>query len=296
MKTEPEAIKPELLTGLDFRILAIQRATVQHWWNYRSVLSPYSRLWLPLDGLAGVSHHDQRYSLKPGTVHLVPAFAPHDCECRSSLDHYILHFAARLPTGIDLFSMIQCEYHQKASEQMLTWFQRLEALYPSRKLPCFDPFQKEYQRFFAQAEPDSLAAAPAEWFEARGIMHLLLAPFLKSAQSREGIHSRAARWFLAVQHFIHEHMGEALTLGDIAGVAGLNPTYFSDRFQQLVGIRPLEYLTRRRLERAQYLLLTTQAPVKEIAFNVGLKDPAYFTRVFSHFCHCSPSEYRRSHL
>jgi AraC-like DNA-binding protein len=296
MTSQIETIKPELLTGLDFRILAIQRATVRQWWNYRGVMSPFSRLWLPLGGQAAVRHHEHRYGLKRGCIHLVPAFALHDCECRHHLDHYILHFAARLPTGIDLFSVVHCDYQLEAPAEALGLFQRLEAIYPGRKLPCFDPFRAEYQRFSAQPEPEGSVRSPDQWFEARGILHLLLAPFLKSAQSREGIHSRAARWFQVVQQFIHEHMGEELALADIARVAGLNPTYFSDRFQQLVGIRPLEYLTRRRVERAQYLLLTTQASVKEVAFAVGLKDPAYFTRVFGRICRCSPSEYRRSHL
>jgi len=76
-----------------------------------------------------------------------------------------------------------------------------------------------------------------------------------------------------VQEFIHEHMHTAITLTDLARVAELHPTYFSDRFLKLVGLRPLEYLMRRRMERAQHLLLASTAPVKKVAGEVGLSDP-----------------------
>ena len=90
-------------------------------------------------------------------------------------------------------------------------------------------------------------------------------------------------------------MVESIALADLARVAGLNPTYFSDRFQQLVGVRPLEYLMRRRLERAQYLLLTSKASVKEIGYEIGLHDPAYFARAFTKHCHTTLSAYRAAH-
>ena len=51
----------------------------------------------------------------------------------------------------------------------------------------------------------------------------------------------------------------------------------------------------RRMERAQYLLLTSHASVKEIAHAVGLPDPAYFSRIFTRLYRVPPSEYRTHH-
>ena len=145
------------------------------------------------------------------------------------------------------------------------------------------------------AEGAGHGVSAVDWFEAKGILTLLLTPFLKSARQHEGLHARATRLFLAVQEYIHGHMREPILLGNLAQVAGLHPTYFSDRFQHLVGVRPLEYLARRRIERAQYLLLTGSAPVKQVASEVGIPDAAYFSRVFVRHCGCSPSDYRVAH-
>ena len=285
----------ELLSGLELKLLAIQRTQAGRWWNFQHVISPYSRLWLILDGRAEVRHHGRVFRLEPGQLHLVPPFAKHDCSCARRFDHYHLHFVARLPTGIDLLSLLDFDFQLPAASQAVQFFERLEALYPERKLPCYDPEQEEYRRFPIAAEQAGHDQSPVDWFEANGLLHLLLAPFLKTARPHEGVHARATRQFLAVQQFIHEHMHENILLGDLARVAQLHPTYFSDRFQELVGVRPLEYLMRRRIERAQYLLLTGRAPVKQVAAEVGIPDAAYFARAFSRICGTSPSDYRTLH-
>ncbi len=286
---------PRLLADLELKILTVQRIEAGRWWNYQRVVSPFSRLWLILDGQASVAHHGRRRQLLPGTLHLVPAFTPHDCHCPVWFNHYHLHFTARLATGIDLFSLLDCEFEVPAGRQTRECFERLEAIYPDRKLPCFDPFQEEYRRLPARLEVSSQEPPLADWLEAQGWLRWLLAPFLRGARLHEGMHARATQRFLAVLEFIQAHMGEPVALADLARVADLNPTYFSDRFQDIVGVRPLEYLARRRIERAQYLLLTTQAPVKWVAGEVGLADPAYFTRLFAKLCHQSPTAYRQAH-
>ena len=290
------ALNHELLNSLELKVLAVQRTEAGRWWNFKNVISPFSRLWLILDGHAVVRHHGRKFILRAGQWHLVPAFAVHDCSCARRFNHYHLHFAARLPTGIDLFSLLDCEYQLRSPAEALTLFRRLEKIYPDRKLPCFDPRREEYQRFPGLTEQSDAQTSAVDGFEARGVLTLLVSQFLKTAHSHEGVHARVTRQFLAVQEFIHAHMRQKIALADLARVVELNPTYFSDQFKRVVGVRPLDYLMRRRIERAQYLLLTSRASVKEIADAVGVPDPAYFSRVFHRLCQASPSEYRSAHI
>jgi AraC-like DNA-binding protein len=285
----------ELLNTLDMRVLAVQRTEAGRWWNFQHVLSPFSRLWLILDGRAVVRHHGKKFILRPGQSHLVPPFTAHDCSCSARLDHYHLHFAARLNTGIDLFSLLDCDYQMESPAEALALFRRLETIYPDRKLPCFDPSREEYKRFPVLTESTEPPADALAGFEARGVLSLLLTPFLKSARHHEGVHARVSRQFLSVEEYIHANMRRKIVLADLARTAGLHPTYFSDQFKKIVGVRPLDYLMRRRIERAQYLLLTSHASVKEIADAVGISDPAYFSRIFTRLCRVAPSEYRATH-
>jgi AraC-like DNA-binding protein len=287
------ALNHESLNSLDLRVLAVQRTEAGRWWNFKNVISPFSRLWLVLGGRAEVRHHGRKFILRPGQVHLVPPFTVHDCACFRRLDHYHLHFVSRLPTGLDLFSLLDCEYQMSAPAEARMFFRRLETLYPDRKLPCYDPSRDEYKRFPELTELPQARAV--DDFEARGILSVLVSQFLKSASAHEGAHARVNRQFMAVQEFIHANMHRPILLADLARAVELHPTYFSDQFKRVAGVRPLDYLMRRRMERAQYLLLTTRAPVKEIADKVGIADPAYFSRVFTKLCRVSPAAYRSAH-
>ncbi|MCU0771810.1 MAG: AraC family transcriptional regulator [Verrucomicrobia bacterium] len=284
-----------LLSALDFKVLAVQRTPAGRWWNFRHVISPFSRLWLILAGRAVVRHHGREFVLKPGQMHLVPPFTEHDCRCPRGFDHYHLHFVARQQTGVDLLSMLDFEFQLPAPADTLRLLERLEALCPDRKLPCFDPSRDEYRRQPIVAEQADREMNAADWFEARGLLIVLLTPHLRTARLHPGVHARVSQQFLAVQEFLQANLHKPLRLADLARAANLHPTYFSDRFRELVGIRPLEYLTQRRLERAQYLLVTSAASVKEIAAQVGFPDAAYFTRTFTRGCGRSPSEYRAAH-
>jgi len=288
-------LNQELLRKLDIRLLTVDRTRAGRWWNYKQVVSPFARLWMILDGRGTVQHSGRKFSLTPGQLHLVPPFTVHTCSCSSHLEHYHLHFTSRLPTGIDLLALLDNEFQVSTPPETPGLMQRLLQIYPNRKLPCFDPSRDEYRRQSLKAASVEADISAAEWLEASGILRILLALFLRNARPHQGAHARATQQFLILQEFIHENMHKALLLGDLARVVGLNPTYFSDRFLSLVGMRPLEYLMLRRMERAQYLLLTTNASVKQVAVEVGVPDPAYFNRVFKRFSGASPGDYRRSH-
>ena len=139
-------LKQEILTALDLKVMSIQRTVAGRWWNFKNVISPYSRLWLILDGCGVVRHHGREFRLEAGQIHLVPPFTTHDCSCSRRLDHYHLHFISRLPAGVDLLSLLDFEFQIKAGGDALKHFRRLEAIYPNRKLACFDPARDEYRR------------------------------------------------------------------------------------------------------------------------------------------------------
>ena len=87
---------------------------------------------------------------------------------------------------------------------------------------------------------------------------------------------------------------EALTVDDMARVAGLSRAHFSVRFRQAFGESPHQYLLTRRLERAASLLRTTDWSVAAICMAVGLSSVGSFTTSFGRIFGLTPTEYRRS--
>jgi AraC-like DNA-binding protein len=95
--------------------------------------------------------------------------------------------------------------------------------------------------------------------------------------------------------YIAAHLGEPIGLADIAASTGLTRMHFAAQFKAATGMRPHEYLLRRRIERAKELLAGSHTPLAEIALEVGFKAQAHFTTVFARIVGETPNAWRREH-
>jgi AraC-like DNA-binding protein len=83
---------------------------------------------------------------------------------------------------------------------------------------------------------------------------------------------------------------------DLAAVARLSESHFNVAFRKSVGQSPHEYIIRRRMERAQGLMLSTDKALSEIAAECGLADQPHFTRLFRRAVGESPAAWRRARV
>jgi AraC family transcriptional regulator len=95
-----------------------------------------------------------------------------------------------------------------------------------------------------------------------------------------------------VRDYIDAHLGEALTLSDIAEVACLSSYHLSRSFKLATGITLHRYVLLRRIERAKKLLLKTDIPLAEVAWSVGFDSQASFTTRFRREVGVTPGRLR----
>lgn len=93
--------------------------------------------------------------------------------------------------------------------------------------------------------------------------------------------------------YMHASLAEPLSLEKIAGIAYMSPYHFLRTFKAVFGQTPHEYLTRKRIERAQFLLSRTDSPVTEICFSVGFESLGSFSTLFRRQVGVSPRGYRQ---
>ena len=91
---------------------------------------------------------------------------------------------------------------------------------------------------------------------------------------------------------IDNNPAEPWTLRLLGERVGLRSDYLCRLFSEIVGLSPISYLTRRRLEMATSLLRRTPLPVGEVGAAVGWLDANYFSRRFHDNFGISPSNYR----
>ena len=94
--------------------------------------------------------------------------------------------------------------------------------------------------------------------------------------------------------YIDAHLTGRIRIEELAQLLNLSESHFSRVFRCTFGTSAHEYLTRRRIEVAQSLMLTTPEPLCAIALRCGLSDQSHFTRVFRRIVGETPYAWRRT--
>ena len=92
--------------------------------------------------------------------------------------------------------------------------------------------------------------------------------------------------------YIHEHYAEQISRRDIAQRVSIADDHLTFCFRQELGVTPIKYLQRFRVNQAKLLLKTSQESITEIAFAVGFTDSGYFSRIFHRETGVSPEDFR----
>ena len=96
----------------------------------------------------------------------------------------------------------------------------------------------------------------------------------------------------ALRYIDSHYTDEEISLDSVAIASNISANYLSALFSQKVGLSFVEYVTKKRMDRAKQLLKKTDKRSGEIAVEVGYKDPRYFSFVFKKKTGCTPSQYR----
>jgi AraC-like DNA-binding protein len=96
---------------------------------------------------------------------------------------------------------------------------------------------------------------------------------------------------LRAKDLMDRRFAEPLVVAELAATAYASPAHFARSFKRAFGETPHRYLQRRRIERAMDLIRATEAPLTQIALDVGFATPSSFTRAFHEVTGAPPSAY-----
>lgn len=103
-----------------------------------------------------------------------------------------------------------------------------------------------------------------------------------------------SKLLLPVLDYIDENFRSDFPLTILARQAGISPQHLCRVFKETMNMRPLEYLTQRRLREAKRLLQRKEIPISEVAVLSGFPDAGYFSTVFKKYEGLTPIEYRKN--
>lgn len=113
-------------------------------------------------------------------------------------------------------------------------------------------------------------------------------------ERKRRISNEAKRLVRQAMGYIHKNFSESMSRRDIAQQIGITEDHLTFCFRQELGVTPIQYLQRYRINQAKRLLKESELTITEIAFNVGFSDSGYFSRLFHRETGLSPETYRHT--
>lgn len=260
-----------IISSLRTELVSGQRTLCGISWANHGKLNfsdPFSRLYWLKSGQGAVIYKDKTITLEPGNLYVFPAYKAARYLCPKEMDLYWIHFKAQLFGCLEIFNL-------------LNWDQQI-------LVPENEDMVANFKLFF-----DALKSEETKkLFDADALIRRILGFFAKAEKDYRGESFQNLQRFLPAIAFIEQNLHRTISLKELTKVVPLQHTYFCDLFTRTVGQSPIEFINKKRIERAQFLMSKQSSSLKEIAEEVGFKDVYYFSRVFKKIVGVAPAHYR----
>ena len=278
----------------NFPLLMLNVGFASHFgdWNWRSVRSPFARLYYVVDGEAQVELPDGIVSLLPHHLYLVPPYTMHSNICKGGFSHYYLHLYEDPSYGGSFWDDWKFPVEVEAANDDQNLMKRLCEVNPGMRLSQSDPESYDNRTTLISNIQNNQQRSVCDKVESTGIILLLLSRFLRHATAEKRVKDERIEQSLT---YIRENIGRRVNMDELAKVACMSKDHFIRMFKREVSHTPNAYVTEKKIERAELLLVTTLLSVKQIALSLGYDDMAYFNNVFKRHTKVSPLQYREKY-
>lgn len=260
-------------------------------WNWKNVHSPFTRIYYVSEGCAQIALPQGTYTLRPGYLYIIPAFTTHSYICQEYFVHYYIHIYEDVHFDISLLEKWEFPIEVKAHPDDYKLVNRLCELNPRMKLSQSNPNTYDNDSTLHQNIERNKQRSLSLKMESRGILFLLISRFLKEAKQKSN--SIDPRIYRALE-WIQQNLTEPISVEELADATCLCKDYFIRLFREEMKMTPHQYITLKKIEKAQLMLVAQDIPTKKIAYNLGYDDYSYFIRTFRKTVGCTPQQYKEN--
>lgn len=290
---------PKSTFKYSFSLLHIDYVKLNNNWNFNNVISPYYRLYYIDEGIGSISNSSDKLILEPGYLYLIPSFTICNLNCEEYLSQYFIQFFEESPDGISLFNQNRNVIKLAATETDIVLIKQMLQGNPGRGINrSNNPKVYEKEAYYKEYQSLNNELKPHLKFENQGILLLLISRFLNTKNFKQNTPQSTPSKILDTMSYVQLHLSENLTVAELAQRVNQSQDYFSKQFLIHTGQRPLNYIHEKKIERAQYLIATTDKTFLEIAMDTGFSNLPHFSKIFKQIVSLTPGEYRHqnSHL
>lgn len=132
--------------------------------------------------------------------------------------------------------------------------------------------------------------------KAKAALLNMLAFFIECGLSHglESFSPPAFNKLTSIINYIEENLTKDISVDELAEIAHFHPQHFMKYFKTNLGVTPMHYIYRRRIERAKSMLLYSDMTLNQIAAATGFHDLSHFSKSFKKYFGISPGEFKHS--
>jgi AraC family transcriptional regulator len=257
--------------------------------DYTDIISPFSRMYLITGGCGHLIIGNNKILLESGNLYLIPGFTSCTYHFGAGLCHYYIHFSIDQPNGLSAYSLFSISNKTRASELDRGLFSRILEINPDLQLPHHHP--NVYQNKLWMNKKVSFNTA-AQHLETIGILKQLFSRFLDPTNVHN-ITSLLKYNIQSILFYIQQNLDQDISVNELAAMACFSKDHFTRIFKSIIGFAPCEFIIRKRIEKSQFLLLTTDMTHTQIMERTNFKSDSYFCRIFKKYTSYTPAAYRK---
>lgn len=283
-----------LSDSFPLRMLNIEQCLVNNKWNYKDVCSPFFRMFYIVNGEGFICHNENKIILEQDKLVLIPNYTNCNYFCDNSLEMIYIMFINQLNYEKRIYNFNDHVFEIEAKEIDKFLFKRLLELNPNMELIDYDPKKYDNLNYLDKCKQYEKQKSLEVMLESQGILLQLFSRFTPPKNQQINLEDSSGLKIFHIIQFIDQNLSKNLTVKLLAKEICLSPDYFSRLFFRITKTRPIEFIQRKRIEKAQLLLATTNDSLENISGQTGLNNASYLTRLFKRFTGKSPGKYRNT--
>lgn len=273
----------------DFILLNVGFAVHYADWNYKNVNSPFARIYLVQEGKARLHLPEKTQELTPGHLYLIPPFTQHSYECSNYFSLYYIHIYENQTSNERVLEDFIFPVEVAATLLDASLVKQLFEINPDRDLKRYDPSDYDNSSTLFRTISSHAQTPVSTIFATKGILYLLCSCFLAEAQHKYRITDNRIR---KVLRHIRLNIDNPVSIDELSDMCCLSKDHFIRLFKKELQITPVQYINRKKIEKAQLKIITGDLPVKDIAYSLSFDNISYFNRLFRKYTGISPTQYR----
>ena len=239
--------------------------------NYHLIRDNYNSLLIThiLNGSFTYVKDSKHITARKGDTVILDCYKPHEYYTNDSLESVWIHISGA--NSIDIFNeiestegnLIKCKDIQHLRKLLFRVFDSMKGETPPTELN----YSLDIYKIFTELLNPQSAKSKGE------------------ISYEDSVHR--------VKEYIAENLNENLTIKDLAKSVNMSSSHFSRVFKQQTGFSPYDYILISRLNRAKYLLQTTNMTIASVAYEVGFNSESNFIYYFTENEGISPGKFRK---